>query len=667
MTSLIFWAAGIGIPALVLLILFLSSGSVRYIGNTRTAVVEKLWSGRGSIRAGLIALKGEAGFQADVLRGGLHFFFPFQYRLHLQPLVTIPQGRIGYVFARGGAPLAPDQTLAPNPPDTDFQDARVFLESGGHKGPQRKVLREGAYAINLAQFVVVTRDQTFALKLDGGDSALLDQMAEIIESRAGFEPVVIKDADDQIGVVTVHDGLGLPTGEIIAPTVGQDPAQPATFHNSFQDPDKFQAAGGRKGRQLQVLVEGTYYINRLFATVELIAKTTIEVGYVGVVVSYTGDKGLDTSGEAYRHGELVENGHRGVWRDPLLPGKYAFNTYAGHVLTVPTTNFILKWDQTVTGAHKLDENLKEVSLITRDAFEPVLPLSVVVHIDYRKAPLVVQRFGDVKRLVEQTLDPMVSAYFKNVAQTRTLIELLQDRSEIQNISSVDMQTKFAVYNLELQEVLIGTPRPASQGDDQIERILTQLRQRQIADEQVGTYERQRLAAQKERELREAEARAKQQSAITESELSITVRQNEGKAALARSQQDAEQTRTLAHAEADKLKFLGEGEAGKIVALAAADAERVTKVGLAQAQAIESQVAASGGPRFQLARQIADRVAEALEKSGVDVVPKVQIGGGGAGEGAAGGSLIQGLLTMLMADRLDVPLTDEPRDGGSSQR
>jgi hypothetical protein len=88
---------------------------------------------------------------------------------------------------------------------------------------------------------------------------------------------------------------------------------------------------------------------------------------------------------------------------------------------------------------------------------------------------------------------------------------------------------------------------------------------------------------------------------------------------------------------------------------------VTKVGLAQAQAIVSQVAASGGPRFQLARQVAERIAEALEKSGVDVVPKVQIGGGG--EGAGGGSLIQGLLAMLMADRLGVPLTDEPGDGG----
>src|SRR5437899_727099 len=73
---------------------------------------------------------------------------------------------------------------------------------------------------------------------------------------------------------------------------------------------------------------------------------------------------------------------------------------------------------------------------------------------------VIQRFGNVKRLVEQTLDPMVSAYFKNVGQTRTLIQLIQliqDRSAIQQASSDQMKEKFAHYNLELEEVLIGTP------------------------------------------------------------------------------------------------------------------------------------------------------------------------------------------------------------------
>jgi uncharacterized membrane protein YqiK len=125
-----------------------------------------------------------------------------------------------------------------------------------------------------------------------------------------------------------------------------------------------------------------------------------------------------------------------------MPGKYAFNTYAGRVTMVPTTNFILRWEQGMVGSHRFDEILTEVGLITRDAFEPSLPVSVVVHIDYRKEPLVIQRFGDIKKLVEQTLDPMVSAYFKNVGQTRTLIELLKDRSAIQVQASDEMRAKF---------------------------------------------------------------------------------------------------------------------------------------------------------------------------------------------------------------------------------
>ncbi len=86
--------------------------------------------------------------------------------------------------------------------------------------------------------------------------------------------------------------------------------------------------------------------------------------------------------------------------------------------------------------------MKEVNLITKDAFEPSLPLSVVLHIDYRKAPYVIQRFGDIKMLVDQTLDPMVSAYFKNIGQSKTLIQLLQERSEIQDIAATQMKYKF---------------------------------------------------------------------------------------------------------------------------------------------------------------------------------------------------------------------------------
>jgi len=617
----------------VVLLLLLLSG-IRYIPNNRIGIVEKQF-GQRSVKSGFIALKGEAGYQPEVLRGGLHYLIPIQYSVHIAPLVTIPQGKIGYIFARDGVPLSAMQVLATNVTANNFQDVRDFLAKGGQRGPQRMILREGTYAINLAQFVVITEERVYYLSLGHDDQSAIQGMTTVITERKGFTPVVIKDVDDKVGVVTVHDGPSLPSGEIIAPVVGGDAGNPETYHNNFQMPDRFLNAGGLRGRQLQVLVEGTYYLNRLFATVEMISKTIIDVGTVGVVVSYNGSVGADLSVADYRHGELVEKGNRGVWSEPLLPGKYAFNTYAGKVIIVPTINIILKWIRGDTGSHHFDENLTEVSLITKDAFEPSLPLSVVIHIDYQKAPLVIQRFGDVKQLVEQTLDPMVSAYFKNVGQMRTLIQLIQERSDIQRISSQEMKEKFAHYNLELEEVLIGTPA-AAVGDKQIEIILNQLRSRQIAVEQIETYARQESAAAKERELRETQARAQQQTSITESELSITVQSNEGKAQYQRAVQQAAQIRILAQAEA----------------------ERIARTGIAQAIAIDEQVAAYGGPQYQVTQQVMSRFAEAIEIARVDVVPRVVVSGGDGDDnkGMAGSNLMEGLLTLLLSDKLGVQVT-----------
>ncbi|MFO0727574.1 MAG: SPFH domain-containing protein [Myxococcota bacterium] len=654
---------------LLLLLIFIGTvglyllASLRYIPNDKVGIVEKRLSRKGSLRAGIIALHGEAGFEPRLLRGGLHFLPAIQYRVHRHPLVTIPQGRIGYVFARDGLPLPATQALASNQAAMDFQDVEAFLAAGGQRGPQRKILREGTYAINVAQFAIITDERVFFLQLDKGEVQTFEGMATLIRGRSGFRPLVIEGADDVIGIATVHDGASLSEGEIIAPVVGEDPAARDTFHNSFQDPERFLAAGGKRGRQLQVLVEGTYYLNRLFVTVEEVAKTIVDVGTVGVVVSYNGATGKDLSGEAYKHGELVGRGLRGVWSEPLLPGKYAFNTYAGKVFMVPTTNFILKWKAAETGSHKFDENLTEVALITKDAFEPSLPLSVVVHIDYRKAPLVIQRFGDIKKLVEQTLDPMVSAYFKNIGQTRTLIELLQDRSAIQELAGQQMKEKFAHYNLELQEVLIGTPAASSE-HVQINTILTQLRSRQIAAEQIETYAQQEKAAVKERELREAESRARQQTQLTESELSISILTNQGKAELARAGQRASEVEVMAKAEAEKVRLLGEGEAKRVAALATAEANKVARVGLAQAMAIEEQVRAYGGPRFQLTQQVMNRFAEAIQGAGVDVVPKIMIHGSPSGErgGGSSGNVMEGLLAMLLADKMEAETTTSPTQG-----
>ena len=647
----------IWIAALVAFAILLRLSNVfRYIPNNQVGIVEKLWSAKGSIEDGFIALNGEAGYEPEVLRGGLHVFFPFMYRIHKSDLVTVGQGKIAYVFARDGAPLGASQVLGGNDTDdkSDFQDARRFLLAGGQKGPQRKVLREGTYAINTTQFAIITDERVYGHALTERERDVLEGMQLTISERWGFTPFVLATEHDLVGIVTVHDGPSLPSGEIIAPEVGTDLGDEETFHNNFQEPEQFLKAGGYRGRQLQVIVEGTWYINRLFATVEAVPKTVIPVGNVGVVIFYTGPKTDDVSGEQYRHGELVLNGSRGVWKDPLLPGKYAFNTYAGKIEIIPTVNFILKWVRGEVGAMKLDENLSEISLITKDAFEPTLPLSVVMHIDYKKAPMIIQRFGDVKKLVEQTLDPMVSAFFKNIAQKMTLIELLQNRAAIQEESAAQMKAKFAGYSLDLQEVLIGTPRAAA-GDHTIENILIQLRSRQIAREQVETYQEQEKAAIQERALNEAKATAASQSALTQSLIQVKVNENEGAAALARAQKDAETRKVTAAAVGEQSRLEGQGEA-----------DRVLAVGTANAQATKLSVDAYGGPEFRLAEQNFAKFAEALTKINQPLVPQFLMSGGQGQESNNAGliptAMLSSMFGRMMPDALDKLKYEAPKAG-----
>ena len=638
----------VGIAAAGLLFVYLLIFKIlglRVIGSDEVAVVEKWWSMKGSLKDAIIALNGEAGYSPDLLRGGIHFKSVLKYRIHRYPLITIPQGQIAYIFAKDGVPLDPSQTLGKVVAEANnFQSVRGFLQNGGQRGPQRGILREGTYAINLAQFVVITPNEIKAIVTGARqERAEIASMQQTLLSRNAFSPVVIMgnggESSDLMGIVTVHDGPSLEQGEIIAPSVGE-------AHASFQDPEKFLFLGGKRGKQFQVLTDGTYYINRLFATVEFRPKTVVPIGYVGVVISFFGVEGVDTTGEEYRHGELVQVGAKGVQEKPLMAGKYAFNTDAGKVMLVPTTNIILKWNRNETGDHKYDENLSEVDIITKDAFEPSLPLSVVMHIDYKMAPWVIQRFGDINMLVNQSLDPLVSAYFKDVAQTKTLIELIQERSAIRERAVVEMREKFRYYNLQLEEVLIGTPK-SMVADAQIENILTQLRERQIAEEKKVTYQKQQQAAESEKSLREAQATAEQQSFLTKSKIQIDVERNNGAALASRAEQEANQIIAIAKANSEKVRLEGEAEASK-----------ESNVGLARAQAIDAQVKAYGGAEYRVIQEIADKLSDAIKQAQVDIVPRTVVNMGTQENGSNSGTVLDALLKFITLDKLGVSLAQK---------
>jgi uncharacterized membrane protein YqiK len=658
-------------PAALLLLSLCWWLSVRVIPNDKVGVVERLWSPSGSVTDGrIVALNNEAGYQAALLRGGLHFgYWRWQYRIHIAPLVTVPQGQIGYVYARDGLPLPPSQTLGRVVECANFQDARRFLErtgeeaEHGQRGRQRAILREGVYAINPAAFVVMTESGAYGLPhlLDQQEARAIKAWHDQLAKCGGFQPVVIGGSsntgetevhDDHIGVVTVHDGPSLPPGEIIAPAVGTEP-DGASYHNNYQDPEAFLRAAGRRGRQSAPLTDGTYFINRWFASVEMVAKTVVPIGHVGVVVSYVGRAGRDVSGTGFRHGERVQEGERGVWERPLGPGKYPFNVYAGQVILVPTTNFVLHWITGKTEAHKFDEALRSIDLVTRDAYEPLLPLSVVVHIDYQRAPSVIQRFGDVKKLITQTIDPMLSAFFRDVAHKKTMLQLLHERDQIQNEARAELRARFREFDIECVDVLIGKP-VAAEKDTKIETLLEQLRLRQLSIEQLETYERQRTAAEKLRTLNEAQAQAAVQVQLTNARADVQIAESRGEAELARARKQSEQTVVVAEAElarakrqAEQTVLTAEAQAKERVLAGRGEGQKALQIGLSEAAVVMRKVAAYGDPRLYAAALLADRLA----KSAQPLVPERVFVSGGTGEtGSAAGGPLGTLLALLLAEK-----------------
>ena len=679
------WVWAVGALVLVLLLTFLPRLlGIVYIPHTQVGIIEKFWSSKGSLRDGqIIARNHEAGFQARFLRGGFHLgLYPWQYRIHKEPLVVVGEGKMAYVYARDGVPLEPVQTLGRNVDSNHFQDALRFFEGQGQRGRQRGILREGVYAINLAVFVVITEDRVFSGPVKESADRYESWKAQLASMRA-FDPVIIGAGGqsrlrgigetsaseggappslaaatpefdpnvDTIGVVSIQDGPTIGSGEIIAPEVKPTAER---NHNYFQDPEAFLQLGGKRGKQLQVLTDGTFFINRWFGTVEIKSKTLIQIGYVGVVVSYHGAAGDDTTGESFRYGEQVETGQRGVWRSALAPGKYALNPYAVKVELVPTINFVLRWISGQTEAHHYDEDLTSIDLITADGYEPRLPLSLVLHIDYQKAPSVVQRFGDVKRLITQTLDPILTAYFRDVAQESHMLDLLTKREEIQKQATEQLGERFKRYDINVVAVLIGRPESrevAAGKTDPIETLFDQLRMRRLADEQRATYARQQEAAQQQVALNQAKAKAERQTELTQSAIAVEIAANRGQAEFAEAEQLAKKQVTLAEGEARSKELIGKGESS-----------RIAQVGLAEAAVTMQKVGAYRDPRLYALNVFADQFSKSVQP----LVPSrlfISNTGGKSGEGQGGGSVLETLLSLILSEKAGINLQE---NAGSSK-
>lgn len=539
----------------------------------------------------IIALQGEAGIQADTLAPGLHFWlWPWQYAIAQEKFVEIAKGKIGVVEAAGGSPLSGGRVLGRAVDCDSFQSVRAFLEKGGERGPQIAIIPPGVYRINTAFFNIV---QEAALEI----------------------------ADNMVGVVTTKDGQPLPTGDIAGREIEN--------HSMFQNAQAFISGGGYKGLQEQVLLAGRYFINPRFATVETKPMTDVPIANVGVVIAYVGAAGVDLSGEEFKHGNLVSTGQKGVWAQPLDPGKYPINPYTHRVECVPTANVVLNWATGKSEAHQLDANLSTITVRSSDGFTFNLDVAQIIHIPRNDAPKVIARFGTVANLVTQVLEPTIGNYFRNAAQGSDAIAFLKERQSRQENAKQAISAALSDYNVGAVDTLIGDIVPPA-------ALMTTLTDRKIAEQERVTYDTQRQAQGVRQQLEQAKALADTQKRVVDAERQVQIAEYDAQAAVKNAEGQAKSKTIQAAADAQVVTTVGDATAKRTLAIGNAEAE-VTKAKIASMEAGNYAVI---------------QVAQALAGSGLKLVPEIVVGGGG-GSGS-GGTLVDVLLGNLIKDQMPKP-------------
>src|SRR4029079_17612694 len=220
------------------------------------------------------------------------------------------------------------------------------------------------------------------------------------------------------------------------------------------------------------------------------------------------------SGDDFTHGDLVERGRKGVWNEPLLPGKHPVNTRGMKVELVPTTNTVLTWEQR-TEAHHYDERLSPITVRSKDGFSFSLDVSQIIHIGMKAAPRLISRVGSMQNLVDHVLQPTVANYFRNSAQEVTVLEFPSARSERQNQAFAAIKDAVEAYDVECIDTLIGDIVPPG------ELMKTQT-DRKIADELKRTYDAQREAQVRRQELERETAIANMQADVVKSEQHVRI-------------------------------------------------------------------------------------------------------------------------------------------------
>lgn len=616
--------------------------SIRVIGPTEVGLVMKRFGFKKLTDDNPIAFRGEAGFQSELLMPGFRFKFWVLYKVIKYPWVQIPAGEIGVVIAQVGAPLPIGAKSAVYKPEfRNFTELNRFIALGGQKGVQRPVLPPGTLLpIHPVGFLVITKHEVYGLPISPelqarlGDAKRLgpesfglrvDQLdlVRIQPQPSGPQGRTI----DVVGIVTTFEGEPLPSGDIASRLGGFEDVNKMSqeavtdaeiidvllgsknnLHNNYQDYQAFLDNGGKIGLQHDPLLYGAYALNPFLVSVELVPMLVVEQGEVAVIKAYVGLVTQDTSGPDFKFGSLVRPGHRGIWQEPLRTGKYPINPRCYQAEVVSTAILTLNWANVTSQAHNLDQRLEQIEAKSREGFVFKIDLQVQIHVPDTKAPKVISSVGTMDNLVNEVLQAAVGNHFRDKLQSMPAVTFIETRQQVQQEAFAHISDQLGEYQVETKGVYIqDVVLPPD--------LVTVLTQREIANQEIQTFEKQRAAQEQRISMEQAKGTADMQGQLAQSKVNVDIETN--------------------NANAQKAK--ADGEATYIRETGKAKGAEVEAVGLARAKAFQAQVQALGQNPTALVNAVT-----VLAERNAKFIPEILVMGG-----AGGGGSIDGLAATLM--------------------
>lgn len=569
----------------------------------------------------------QVGIQPYTLTPKLYWRFPLVWSIKRAPITEIKEGEVGLIESIDGQALQKGRLFGDEVESDSFQNAELFYQNGGRKGPQVAVLRPGRYRINVLAFNVEVKPFTTI-------------------------------GPEETGIVTANDGVSLASNLVIAPVpldTATATAPNARPHNAFQDGQAFIDSMGYRGPQLNTLQPGGYYINTTLFNVQMVPKAEIPPGYVAVLRSNVGEElerapetptpvneNPDNADVITHEVETLlttDKNKRGILRQPISPGKYNLNTIAYTAYLIPTSAIMVDWASSdrpaapsmsrASATPTKDESaypyitpdsvkgqgffqFNQLNVTSKDGFRLEVDVRMVIRVLPENASFVVARFGSVFNLIQQIVHPLIDASFRNYAGEKKALEFVQGRTQLQQESLEKARAEFALYHVEAQNLLISY----IQVD---ENLLATQTNKEIALQQQTQFQEQAKAQEQRVAVEAKTAMANKQPDVIAAQLEITINESKAKALVKQSE--------------------GIRDSKKIVA--DGDASAIRKVGEATADAYHAQSDVLGA-QYVAAVKLIDEVATGRVK----ITPDILLMAGKDGESGAAG-MFQAFLATIM--------------------